>query len=62
MRTLFWIAVGAAGALQADRWLRERRGRLTPSAMTTTLLDKINERLETKRVEAEMRRRGRPYA
>jgi hypothetical protein len=49
MKTLFWIAVGAAGALQADRWLRSKRAQLTPNAMTGTLLDKLNARLESKR-------------
>lgn len=57
LRRLFWIALGAAGALQADRWLREKRARLTPNAVTGTMLDKLNERLEARR-RAETQRRG----
>ena len=57
VRRLFWIALGAAGALQADRWLREKRARLTPNAVTGTMLDKLNERLEARR-RAETQRRG----
>ena len=48
LKPLFWIAVGAAGALQADKWLNERKARFTPHAMTGALLDKVNERLEAK--------------
>jgi hypothetical protein len=49
IKSLFWVAVGAAGALQADRWLDKKKARFTPNAMTGSLLDKVNQRLESKR-------------
>ena len=49
LRRLFWIVVGAVGALQADKWLREQRYRFTPNAITGTVLDKVNDRLERNR-------------
>ena len=49
IKKAFWVAVGAVGALQVDRWLSERRARFTPHAMTGALLDKVNQRLEAKR-------------
>ena len=48
IKRLFWVAVGAAGALQVDRWLQQKRAKLSPSAMTGSMLDKINQRLEAK--------------
>jgi hypothetical protein len=48
VKKLFWVAVGAAGALQVDKWLSERRARFTPNAMTGALLDRVNRRLESK--------------
>jgi len=53
LRRLFWIAVGAAGVLQADRWLNQQRSKFTPNAVTGTLLNKVNDRLEAKRARAE---------
>lgn len=52
LRRFFWVAVGAAGALQADRWMRSKRARFTPHALTGTLLDKINTKLESSRSRA----------
>ena len=52
LRRIFWILVGAMAALQADRWIRQRRRRFTPHAITGTILDKINERLEANRSRA----------
>ena len=49
LRRIFWIVLGAVGALQADRWLRQKRSQLTPNAITGTMLDKINQRLENNR-------------
>ena len=49
LKPLFWVAVGAAGALQADRWLEKRKARFTPHAITGTMLDKVNDRLEKNR-------------
>jgi hypothetical protein len=49
LKRLFWVAVGAALALEADRFFREQRARFTPNALTGALLDKLNERLEAGR-------------
>ena len=49
VKSVFWVAVGAAGALQADRWMRQKRERWAPSAVTGTLLDKVNQKLESSR-------------
>ena len=48
VKSIFWVAVGAAGALQADRWMRQKRDRWAPSAVTGTLLDKVNKKLESR--------------
>ncbi|CAN5534838.1 hypothetical protein BH20ACT21_BH20ACT21_16230 [soil metagenome] len=55
LRRLFWIVLGAMGALQADRWLRQKRSQLTPNAITGTMLDKINQRLESNRARTQSR-------
>ena len=55
LRRLFWIVLGAVGALQADRWLRQKRSQLTPNAITGTMLDKINQRLESNRARTQSR-------
>ena len=52
LRRLFWIGVGAAGALQADRWMRRQRDRFRPNAITGTLLDKVNQKLEESNARA----------
>ena len=49
LKRLFWIAAGAAGALQADRWMSRQKQRFSPSSVTGTLLDGVNRRLERKR-------------
>jgi hypothetical protein len=46
LRKFFWIAVGALGALQLDRWISRQRARWSPNAITTSLLDRVNESLE----------------
>jgi hypothetical protein len=51
-RRIFWVLVGAVAALQADRWVRQRRRRFTPHAITGSILDRINERLEANRDRA----------
>ena len=48
IKRLFWIAVGAAAALQIDKWLEQKKAKFTPHAVTGSMLDKINERLEAK--------------
>jgi hypothetical protein len=55
LKRLLWIVVGAVGALQADRWLRQKRSQLTPNAITGTMLDKINQRLEDSRARSRSR-------
>jgi len=52
VKRLLWVVLGAVGVLQIDRWLRRKRDQLTPNAMTGTLLDKVNERLEANRARA----------
>ncbi len=52
LKRLLWVALGAAGALQADRWLKQQKMRLQPNATTSTLLDKVNRRLEESRRSA----------
>ena len=49
LKSVFWVALGAAGALQADRWLERRKAKFTPHAITGTMLDKVNDRLEKNR-------------
>ena len=49
IKSLLWVAVGAAGALEGERLLSKARVRLSPSAVTGSFLDKINSKLETKR-------------
>ncbi len=46
--SLFWLAVGAAGALEADRMLDKVRDRIRPSNVTSKMLDKVNAKLEQK--------------
>jgi hypothetical protein len=50
IKKLFWVAVGAVGALEADKWFERARHRLRPSALTGSLLDKANRTLEKRRV------------
>jgi hypothetical protein len=49
IKRLLFVALGAAAVLELDRWWTQRRARLTPNALTGSLLDKVNERLETRR-------------
>ncbi|MEO8324148.1 MAG: hypothetical protein ABI571_08450 [Actinomycetota bacterium] len=48
VKRLFWIAVGAAIALQFDRWWQARSASFTPNALTGTFLDSLNRKLENK--------------
>ena len=48
IKRLFLLALGAAAALQIDRWLEKKRAQWSPSAVTGSMLDKINQRLEAK--------------
>ncbi len=49
IKSLFWTVVGAAGALQADRWLSKRKDKLGSSSVTGRLLDATNRKLEANR-------------
>ncbi|MDQ3963465.1 MAG: hypothetical protein M3277_06075 [Actinomycetota bacterium] len=49
VKKLFWVAVGAVGALEADKFLERQRERFRPSALTGSLLDRTNRALEKRR-------------
>jgi hypothetical protein len=49
IKSLLWVAVGAAGALESERLLSKARVRFSPSAVTGSFLDKVNTKLESKR-------------
>lgn len=49
IKRVLWVLLGAVGALQADKWVQQQRARLRPSALTGTLLDATNRRLEKRR-------------
>ena len=51
VKTLFWVAVGAAGALQGERVVAKLRTRVSPRFVTDGLLDKVNTRLESQRTK-----------
>ena len=48
IKSFLWVAVGAAAALEADKWMEKRKAKYSPSAITGTLLDKLNSKLEEK--------------
>jgi hypothetical protein len=48
IKRLLFVALGAALALELDRWWTRRRERLTPNALTGTLLDKVYQRLDAR--------------
>lgn len=52
IKRLLWVVVGAVGALQADKWLQEQKDRFRPSALTGTLLDATNRRMEKRRARS----------
>jgi hypothetical protein len=49
IKRLLWVVVGAVGALQADKWFQQQKARFRPSALTGTLLDATNRRMEKRR-------------
>ena len=53
LKRLFLIAIGAAAALEADRWLSKQKTKWSPRAVTGSLLDRVNERLESKQGRSE---------
>ncbi len=50
LKKFFWIVVGIAAALELDRRIDRQRVRMSPRAVTGTLLDKLNEGLEKRAV------------
>jgi hypothetical protein len=52
IRRLLSIVLGAALVLQFERWWETRRARYSPNALTGSLLDKVNTRLERKQGRA----------
>lgn len=52
IKRFLWVVVGAVGALQADRWLQQQKDRFRPSALTGTLLDATNRRMEKRRARS----------
>ncbi|HVF52650.1 MAG TPA: hypothetical protein VNC78_03480 [Actinomycetota bacterium] len=51
IKRLLLIALGAAAALEADRWWGRQRQRFTPNAVTGAFLDKLNRSLENRSSE-----------
>lgn len=49
LKRILLVLLGAAAALEAERWLERAKTRYRPSVVTGTLLDRVNERLEEKR-------------
>ncbi len=49
IKRLLLVVAGAVGAIEASRWFDRVRDRYRPSAVTGTLLDKVNDRLEASR-------------
>ncbi len=45
------VVLGAVGALQAEKWLAGVRARFSPRAVTDSLLEKANQRLEQTRTD-----------
>ena len=51
LKALLGTVLGAVGALEADRWITERKARLAASGVTGALLDRVNRRLEDNRTD-----------
>jgi hypothetical protein len=49
IKALFGIILGALLAFALDEWMEKTWARYRPQAVTGTLLDKVNRRLEEKR-------------
>lgn len=49
IKSLFWLMLGAAGALELNRWASRQKNRLRVSSMTGGLLEVANRRLESNR-------------
>lgn len=49
IKALLWIGVGVAGALELEKRLAGVRERFTPKAITDSMFDRVNSRLERDR-------------
>jgi hypothetical protein len=49
IKAILLMALGAAGALQAERWLGGLAQRVSPRALTDGMLERANRRLERER-------------
>ena len=49
IKAVLAVMAGAAGALSAEKWFARTRMRFRPRAVTDSLLDRVNDRLERKR-------------
>lgn len=49
VKKLLLVAIGAAGALEAEKLLTKAKVRFSPNALTGSFLDKVNSRLESQR-------------
>jgi hypothetical protein len=58
VKTLFWIGVGAAGAIYTTRWIRRQRQRLSPQAVGATVGDVLSDVGRLLRVSADEARRA----
>ena len=52
IKRILLVVLGAVGALQADKWLQQQKDRFRPSALTGTLLDATNKRMEKRRARS----------
>ncbi len=49
LKRILLLAIGAAGALEGEKLAQRVRARFRPSAITGTLLDKANHKLEARK-------------
>ncbi|MDQ3645827.1 MAG: hypothetical protein M3345_02695 [Actinomycetota bacterium] len=52
LKRILLVLIGAAGALEGEQVAQKLTARYRPSAVTGTLLDKLNQRLEGNRIRA----------
>ena len=49
VKKLLLVAIGAAGALEAEKLMAKAKVRFSPNALTGSFLDKVNSRLKSQR-------------
>lgn len=49
IKAAIFIVLGGIAALQAERWLGDLKERISPRAVTDSMLDRANRRLERER-------------